>query len=144
MKDDDFLCWALHHLQRVELMKGEMCHRELLDLIIIFPLKSSSPLLPQNKKNSTPSPTQVCFYQAPWCQRLLQDQPCVVPFAGLGAQLSVRAALAWLNSRWASSSYDRILAPSARHSESLTQFKIQLFKSQLKGTLFLARLPRIH
>lgn len=45
-------------------------------------------------------------------------------------------ALAWWNSRWAPSSYDRILAPSARHSESLTQFKIQLFKLQLKERYF--------
>lgn len=95
-------------------------------------IKKQLSTAPSEQKN----PTQVCFYQPPWCQRLQQDQPCVVPFAGLGAELSGRAALAWWNSRWAPSSYDRILAPSARHSESLTQCNIQLFKLQLKERYF--------
>lgn len=120
----------------MELMKGEMYHEELLDLIIIFPLKSSSHCSLRTKKIPPFLPPRCAFIRPPNAKGCGRASPVLSHLLDLEQNCLGRAALAWWKSRWAPSSYDRSLAPSAQHGESLTQLKIQLFESPLKERYF--------
>lgn len=114
-----------------------MWHQELLDLIIIFPLKSSSPLLPQYKKKKK---SHVFSHSGVLLSGLLMPKAA--------ARLALCCPICWTRSRavWQGSSCLMELQVSTKllwqnpgswcQAQWITHTEIQLFKSQLKECYF--------
>lgn len=131
MKDYDFLCWALHHLQQAELMKGEMCHQELSGPDHYIPIKKQLFTAPSEQKKSHLG--------------VLLSGP-LMPKAAAGPALCCPSC--WIRSRavWQGTSCLMELQVSTKllwqnpgsqcQAQWITQFKTQLFKSQLKERYF--------